>query len=514
MAVILHHAEYGHIAAELLRHLPDGVRVGHAAVDQEQIRQGQELFVPVRRPLQSPAQHLPHGGVVVGVAAGQFLDLEPAVGGFQGFCPLIDHHGGHNVAAAGVGDIEGLHPLRRMGQIQHFLQNLQGVGRFFLGGGGPLDLLLGVADSHVRQGGFLPPLGHVDPDPVARPLGQGLRQPLAVPGVHAQQNFVGQNGPGQIVLGGDGRQQFRRRLLHGCRQQFRLPAHQVAVFHVEHGVAALPRSPEHAPHIRVGAQSGDHRLLLAQGADGLDAVPQLGRLLKPQGLRLRLHFCGHVPDQLLGTALQQLAGLLDPAVIFRLRHLRTAEAVAPAHVEVQAGPLRADIPGELAAAGGQPQGLAHRVHRLPGLIPPAEGAEVFGAVVGGAVHQGEPGIPPPAEPDEGIPLVILQQDVVMGHVALDEGVFQHQGLELAGDENGVEMIHLAHHLPGLQRVGGAFLEVLAHPVFQLLRLAHIDDLPGLVHHQIDPRQQRQVVGLGPQLVLRHGSAPFLSVFPV
>ena len=102
----------------------------------------------------------------------------------------------------------------------------------------------------------------------------------------------------------------------------------------------------------------------------------------------------------------------------------------------------------------------------------------------------------------------------MGHVALDEGVFQHQGLELAGDENGVEMIHLAHHLPGLQRVGGAFLEVLAHPVFQLLRLAHIDDLPGLVHHQIDPRQQRQVVGLSPQLVLRHGSAPFPSVFPV
>ena len=68
---------------------------------------------------------------------------------------------------------------------------------------------------------------------------------------------------------------------------------------------------------------------------------------------------------------------------------------------------------------------------------------------------------------------------------LDEGVFQHQRLKFAGNEDRIEMIYLTDHLPGLDTVGRAVLKILAHPVFQFFRLAHIDDLPGLVHHQID-----------------------------
>ena len=318
-----------------------------------------------------------------------------------------------------------------------------------------------------------------------RPLGQGLGQFLAVPRVHAEQDLMGQNGPRQIILGRDRRQQLRRRFLHRRGQQFRLPAHQIAVFHVKNDIAALARSPEHAPHVRIGAQSRDDGLLFAQGADGLDTVSQLGRLLKPQGLRLRFHLGGHVPEELLGASLQQLGRLLHPAVIFRLRHLRAAEPVAPAHVEIQAGPLRADVPRKLSAAGGQAQSLTYRIHCLTGLVPPAKGTEVLRAVIGGSIHQSEFRIPPPAEAHQRIALVILQQDVVPGHMPLDEGVFQHQRLKFTGNEDRVEMIYLTDHLPGLDTVGRAVLKILAHPVFQFFRLAHIDDLPGLVHHQID-----------------------------
>ena len=52
-------------------------------------------------------------------------------------------------------------------------------------------------------------------------------------------------------------------------------------------------------------------------------------------------------------------------------------------------------------------------------------------------------------------------------------------------------------------VGGAVLEILAHPVFQLLGLAHVDDPACFIHHQIDARRQWQVVGLLPQLFLCH-----------
>ena len=159
------------------------------------------------------------------------------------------------------------------------------------------------------------------------------------------------------------------------------------------------------------------------------------------------------------------------------------------------------------------QGAAHRLDGQPGLPPAAEGAEIFRAVVRRFSHQGEAGVGRAGiQPHKGIALVVLQQDVVPGHVALDERVFQDQGLELRGDENGVEMVHLGHHGPGLFVVGGGVLEILADAVFQLFGLAHIDHLTGFVHHQIDPRGQRQIVGLLPQLILGHGDPPF-RVFP-
>ena len=276
---------------------------------------------------------------------------------------------------------------------------------------------------------------------------------------------------------------------------------------MEDGVAALAGAPVQPPDVRVRAEAGDDGLLLPQGADGIDPVPEHGRLLEVEFLRLRLHLGGHVPEELLALSLQQLHRLLDPAIVLLRRHLRAAEPVAPAHVEVQAGPLRPDVPGEFAIAGGQPQGGQHRVQGLPGLEPAAEGAEVPGGVLGHLVHQGEAGIRLPGQADKGVALVVLQQDVVAGHVPLDEGVLQHQGLELAGDEDGVKVVHLGHHVPGLGGVGGAVLKILAHPVFQLLGLAHVDDLAGLVHHQIDAGGQGQVIGLLPQLFPCH--APHL-----
>ena len=142
--------------------------MGLAAVDEEHIRQRQELFVAVRRPLEPSRQHLLHGGVVVGVSL-QGLDTEPAVSRLQRAYTAIHHHGGHDVAFAGIRDIKGLHPLGWCGQIQQLAQQLQGMGGAFLGGGGPLGFLDGVPLGHGPQLRFLPPLGDVDP-----PLRQNL----------------------------------------------------------------------------------------------------------------------------------------------------------------------------------------------------------------------------------------------------------------------------------------------------------------------------------------------------
>ena len=50
---------------------------------------------------------------------------------------------------------------------------------------------------------------------------------------------------------------------------------------------------------------------------------------------------------------------------------------------------------------------------------------------------------------------------------------------------------------------GSVLEILAHAVFELLRLADVDDLPGFVLHQIYARLERQTQCLVFQFFKRH-----------
>ena len=69
-------------------------------------------------------------------------------------------------------------------------------------------------------------------------------------------------------------------------------------------------------------------------------------------------------------------------------------------------------------------------------------------------------------------------------MALDEGALQHQGLKLGLNHDDIKVVDLAHHGPGLFVVPGLILKVLAHPVFQRLGLAHVDDLAAGVLHDI------------------------------
>ena len=81
----------------------------------------------------------------------------------------------------------------------------------------------------------------------------------------------------------------------------------------------------------------------------------------------------------------------------------------------------------------------------------------------------------------------------MGLVALDGGVFQHQGLKLAARDDDVEVAHLVHHGCDLWQV--LAVEVARDAVFELFGLADVDDLIVLVEHDVHARQQRQTVCL-------------------
>ena len=97
------------------------------------------------------------------------------------------------------------------------------------------------------------------------------------------------------------------------------------------------------------------------------------------------------------------------------------------------------------------------------------------------------------DPQIAVTLVVLQKDVVAGLVALDEGVFQHQGFKFRADHNGVKGIHGGHHGPGLFRVGGGLLKILADPVFQFLGFSDIDNRARRVQHKVNAWGERQAI---------------------
>ena len=284
---------------------------------------------------------------------------------------------------------------------------------------------------------------------------------------------------------------------------------------MQHRRAAPYRPDVYAPHVRIGAHPGDDLLLLAQHLQSLHPVTERRCLFKFQRFRRRLHLLPEVRRHLPQLATQQLRRLGHPGVILRLTGaVGRAEAVAFPDVVIQARPLLADVPGELAVAGGQLQRGAYCLQGRPRLVPPAKGAEIPGSVLLRLVHQREPGIGRfLIEPHKGIALVVLQQNVVPGLVPLDEGVLQNQRLELRAHHDGIKVIHLRHHHPGLFVVAAAGLEVLANAVFQLLGLAHVNDQPGLVHHDIYAGGKRQTVRLLQQLLFRHDKVPLSNGVP-
>ena len=264
---------------------------------------------------------------------------------------------------------------------------------------------------------------------------------------------------------------------------------------MQHRRAALGSAAVDAPHIGVGTSTRNNLLLLGENGQGLDAVAKCRRFFKLPVLRSRPHLLLHGGTHLPQLAREEPRRLLHAAAILRpIGAIGAAKAVTFADMVVEAGPLLANIPRESAGAGRQLQRRRHGVERLPRLMSPTKGAEILRPILSGLADHGKAGIfLLPIQADEGIALIILQEDIIAGLMALDEGVFQDEGLKLRAHHNGVELLHLRHHEPRLFIVPRGGLEILAHAVAQLLRLAHIDDQSRLVHHEIDTWGQGQTL---------------------
>ena len=221
---------------------------------------------------------------------------------------------------------------------------------------------------------------------------------------------------------------------------------------------------------------GGDLLRRVEPVQGPDVVAQGGRLLEPRLLG-RLHHLGlEALHHLVRAPFQE-----QPRVLRRLpvavegADLGHAGGEAALDLVLQARPRAPPVERLLAGADAE-DAVDHG-----GGLAPEPGRDVRSAVrvcvLGHPPHHVQPGVLlGQGELQVGMVLVVAEEDVEAGLVALDEVVLEGQRLHLRVREHEVEVGDLGDHVAALGVDGPRGLEVRAHAVAQHAGLAHVEDV--------------------------------------
>ena len=96
--------------------------------------------------------------------------------------------------------------------------------------------------------------------------------------------------------------------------------------------------------------------------------------------------------------------------------------------------------------------------------------------------------------DEGIGLIVLEHDIVLGFVLLDEVDLEKQGLNIGLSDDKFKIHNLRYQRLRLGIVTPS--EIGPHPIAKILGLPHIDDGTVLIFVNVTARTRRQELELG------------------
>ncbi len=235
---------------------------------------------------------------------------------------------------------------------------------------------------------------------------------------------------------------------------------------LHHGVLARLREAEEVEVglVRdVGALLGPEEFL-----GGLQAVAQAHGLLEVLFLRGFFHAVSQSGDDGPGAAFEEGADVVHGGGVLGGVGAVHAGAEAAAQVEVQAG-ARFVLHGQAGV-------LAQRVHGVHEVLDAPHGARVgvravvAGAVLEDAARDDEHREGLVREFQEGVVLVVLEEDVVVRAVLFDEVRFEHQRFDFVAGADEFEAGGFGRESPAL----AACLEVLVDAGAEVVGLADVD----------------------------------------
>ena len=233
-----------------------------------------------------------------------------------------------------------------------------------------------------------------------------------------------------------------------------------------------------------------------------------GQLKIPDGAGLP-HFLFQLFGDVLYIAVQEGDHPVDHPRVFLLRAFARAGRQAAADLMIDAGPDGA-AERQLFIAGADGKGLAQHLQHVAHGGGPDVRAEILRPVLLHAPRDGDArkGLAP-VDAHVGIMLVVLQKDVIVRHVQLDQVAFQRQRFQIGIAQQDIKIVHLRHHGRHLGRMLPR-MKIAAHAVLEVHRLAHVNDLP-LVLHQVAAGAVGQKRELGFQRFIQHANIPSLRV---
>ena len=198
----------------------------------------------------------------------------------------------------------------------------------------------------------------------------------------------------------------------------------------------------------------------------------------------------------LDLAFEERAGLRHARGVFLGRHHVGVLLDLRARVVVEF-PGAVGLRGRRAVGEEDAELLAHLVERAADRLLVGERAEVAAGVGRAGADDAEfrQGVGE-VDPDLGELLVVAEEDVPAGAPALDQLPFEQEGLGLGPDLVPFHVGHRVHHRGHLGGHPLAGHEIRGQTLLEVLGLAHIDDQPRGVLHEVDARGMGGTPGLG------------------
>jgi hypothetical protein len=203
-----------------------------------------------------------------------------------------------------------------------------------------------------------------------------------------------------------------------------------------------------------------------------------------------LHLRAQLAGQLVTAAFQQAYGIANVTGVVRLADQPHTGRRAALDLVLQTGPVT--VCKEGVAARPQAEQFLQGIDRLAHAGGAGERPEVavrapFLAAVVTDTRKRVGG-----EADIGIAFVVAVDDVVARVLLLDERGFQDQRFILGVGHRDLDTPDLADHALDARITAGT-QEVLPHPLAQVARLAHVQQLAGTAKHAVHPRLRGELL---------------------